>query len=80
MLDVGKDAAPRGLVDERLVVGVEVDDDRAGGLLDDRRDQVERVALMAVEGDDRQVRTIALRRFGDIRDVEHSRDHRVAKP
>ena len=80
MLDVGEYAAPRGLVDERFIVGVEVDDDRAGGLLNDRRDQVERMALMAVEGDDRHVRVIALSRLGDIRDVEHARDHRVAKP
>ena len=64
--DVGEDAPSRGLVDERLIVGVEVDNHRAGDLLDERRDQVERVALMSVDGDDCHIRVIELRRVGEL--------------
>ena len=46
VLDVGEDPASRGLLDERVLVGGDVGDHRARGLLDNRRDQIKSVTLV----------------------------------
>jgi hypothetical protein len=66
VLDVREDAPPCRLLDKGVVVGVDVGDHGARGLLDDRRNQVEPMALASIDTDDRDVGALAPCRVGDL--------------
>ena len=61
------------------VLGVEHEDHRAGGVVDDLLDQLERVRGAFAEADQRDVRVLAPRRLGDFVDVELERDDLVSE-
>src|SRR5436190_3215114 len=66
--DVGEHAELGRLPHERVVCGAENRDDRAGRLLDDRLDELERVADLMSDPDERDV---GLKPFGHRSDVGH---------
>jgi hypothetical protein len=79
VLDVGEDAAFGGVVDEFVVFGCDVGDQRARGFLDQFGDQPQRVLVVLAEADDRDVGELAARRLGDVSDVEQARDDGVTE-
>ena len=75
--DVGEDAALRRLEHEFGVGRVEERDDRAGRLVDDLLDQLERVLGALAETDERDVGMLARRHRPDLADLDLGSDHLV---
>ena len=61
-------------------MGAEQDDERAARVLADLLDEVERVLVVVVHDDDRQVGVLAGDVLGGLPDVDGVRRHRVTEP
>ena len=78
--DVGEDAALGRLVDVGGILRREQRDHRAGGLVDDLRDQLERVLGAEPEPDERDVGVLSRGHRADLAHVDLAGDHLVAEP
>ena len=78
--DVGEDAAPGRLVDVGRILGLEHRDHRAGGLVDDLPDQVERVLRIEAEPHQGDVGTFSRRHRADLGDRDLACDHLMPEP
>ena len=77
--DVGEHAPLRGLVDVGGIVGREQRDHRAGGLVHDLRDQLERVLGAQPEPDQGDVGALPRGHGADLSDVDLAGDHLMAE-
>ena len=73
--EVGEDTALGRLSDEARILDLEHRDHRARRLLDDPRDQPERILGALADGDERDVGRRVGRHRGDVGDLELARDH-----